>query len=187
MATNAAISGALALLHELYPSREIGPNTAPAWAMTFAEWDDETATGCVRKAAASPGRAFLPPPEGPAPFAPPLPRRGASRPGTPLVSRPGASARFPPDFFRGFLSWVWFGWVFQCIIFVRHKMDPPAFWNSRVGSSCTRRPSCSACARVRGAVAGGGVGGGRSGGRRVGGARRARGRDGLRADAVLGG
>jgi hypothetical protein len=62
MASNAAIAGALALLHELYPTREIGPNTAPAWALVFADWDDETLTACVKRAAATPGRTFFPTP-----------------------------------------------------------------------------------------------------------------------------
>jgi hypothetical protein len=62
MASNNTITDVLALLHELYPTREIGANTAPAWAMAFAEWDDATLQSCVRQAATTPGRAFFPTP-----------------------------------------------------------------------------------------------------------------------------
>jgi hypothetical protein len=62
MASPRAIAAVLAYLHELYPTREIGVATSDAWALTFADWDDETLTACARSAAATPGRVFFPTP-----------------------------------------------------------------------------------------------------------------------------
>ncbi len=62
MASKTAIATVLAYLHELYPTREIQPATAQAWAMVFAEWPDDELQACAMKAAAERGRTFFPTP-----------------------------------------------------------------------------------------------------------------------------
>ena len=64
MASSKAIAATLALLHELFPTREITTNTAEAWSMMFDDWTDEDLMACTRIAAKQPGRKFFPtPPE----------------------------------------------------------------------------------------------------------------------------
>ena len=62
MASKTAIAGVLAYLHELYPTREIGPATGEAWALTFADWDDAELQVCAKQAATTAGRTFFPTP-----------------------------------------------------------------------------------------------------------------------------
>lgn len=70
MASDRGISGVLAFLHELFPTREIGPATLDAWALVFADWDDDELQRCAVLAAKTPGRTFFPTPGEIAAFAP---------------------------------------------------------------------------------------------------------------------
>ena len=62
MASDEGVSTVLAFLHELYPSREIGPATLDAFAFAFADWSDADLHACAKQAAATPGRTFFPTP-----------------------------------------------------------------------------------------------------------------------------
>lgn len=62
MASDTAVSGVLAFLHELFPTREIGVATLDAWAMAFAAWPDDELQLCATRAATTPGRTFFPTP-----------------------------------------------------------------------------------------------------------------------------
>jgi hypothetical protein len=62
MASDKGVSAVLALLHELYPTRDIGSATLDAWALAFAEWTDDELLAAARRAATTPGRTFFPTP-----------------------------------------------------------------------------------------------------------------------------
>ncbi|CAN5406423.1 hypothetical protein BH09GEM1_BH09GEM1_45230 [soil metagenome] len=62
MASDVAVGAALALFHELYPSREIGPNTLDAWAVVLAVLTDDELGSAALKVAQEPGRKFFPTP-----------------------------------------------------------------------------------------------------------------------------
>ena len=62
MASDIAVSAALAFLHELFPTREIGPNTLDAFAAAWKGLDDDELRESVLKAAQEPGRAYFPSP-----------------------------------------------------------------------------------------------------------------------------
>lgn len=62
MASDIGISRTLAFLHELFPTRDIGPATLDAWALVFEEWPDDLLQECAVKAAKEPGRTFFPAP-----------------------------------------------------------------------------------------------------------------------------
>lgn len=62
MANDREVSAVLAFLHELFPTREIGPATLDAFAMIFEDWPDGELTDCAKKAARERGRTFFPTP-----------------------------------------------------------------------------------------------------------------------------
>jgi len=62
MASDEAISGALAFLHELFPTRAVGPATLDAWSVVFADWSDAQVHDCAVRAARETGRVFFPTP-----------------------------------------------------------------------------------------------------------------------------
>jgi hypothetical protein len=64
VASKSAVAATLALLHELFPTREVTSTTGEAWGMMFEDWTDEDLMACTRSAAKQPGRKFFPtPPE----------------------------------------------------------------------------------------------------------------------------
>ncbi len=63
MASNRGIARVLAVLHELFPTREITPATLDAWEIVFGpDWTDEELRECAIRAAKEPGRSFFPAP-----------------------------------------------------------------------------------------------------------------------------
>lgn len=73
MASDIGISRTLAFLHELFPTRDIGPATLDAWALVFESWPDDLLQSCAVKAAKEPGRTFFPTPGEVGAYAPPPP------------------------------------------------------------------------------------------------------------------
>lgn len=73
MASDVGLSRALAFLHELFPTRDIGPATLDAWALVFESWPDDLLQSCAVQAAKEPGRTFFPTPGEVAAYAPPPP------------------------------------------------------------------------------------------------------------------
>lgn len=62
MASDTAVAGILAFLHELFPTRELSDRALDAWLIVFADWSDDELKACARAAAREPGRAFFPTP-----------------------------------------------------------------------------------------------------------------------------
>jgi len=62
MASDAAVGRMLAILHELFPTRDLSPATLDAWALVFADWDDAEFQTCAMAAAREPSRTFFPTP-----------------------------------------------------------------------------------------------------------------------------
>lgn len=62
VATDRAIAGILAMLHELFPTRDIGERTLDAFALVFADWSDEELQTCAAACARESGRTFFPTP-----------------------------------------------------------------------------------------------------------------------------
>lgn len=73
MASDAGIARVVAFLHELFPTRDIGPATLDAWSLVFENWPDELLQSCAVKAAKEPGRTFFPTPGEVGAYAPPPP------------------------------------------------------------------------------------------------------------------
>lgn len=109
MASDQIVAAVLAFLHELYPTREIGPETLDAWAITFAEWDDATLQACVRQAAATPGRKFFPTPGEIATYRP-----------LPAVDAPATLRRI-----SALGTYTATGWIYPGIEAVREALGEP--------------------------------------------------------------
>lgn len=62
MASDPAIAAILAMLQELFPTRDVGERTLDAWALVFGDWDDDELQACALRCAREPGRTFFPAP-----------------------------------------------------------------------------------------------------------------------------
>lgn len=62
MASKQTIAGALAFLHELFPTRDITDATGHAYQIALAEFSDDELRHCVELVAKEPGRKFFPTP-----------------------------------------------------------------------------------------------------------------------------
>lgn len=62
MASDRVVASVLAMLHELYPTREITPTTLDAFAVAFADVSDDEFRQLAVRAAREPGRSFFPTP-----------------------------------------------------------------------------------------------------------------------------
>ena len=64
MASDRAITGVLAFLHDLFPTRDVGPGLLDAWARIFgdAKYSDRWIESAAQQVAEEPGREFFPTP-----------------------------------------------------------------------------------------------------------------------------